>query len=93
MSITVGIQGASGYTGGELVRLLSRDPDITIKFVTSQRFAGQPMSAIFPHLINGPELVCTPLDDLAVVEGCDVVFVHCPTLHQWVWFQSFLKEG
>ncbi|MBF0444781.1 MAG: N-acetyl-gamma-glutamyl-phosphate reductase [Magnetococcales bacterium] len=93
MSITVGIQGASGYTGGELVRLLARDPDITIKFVTSQRFAGKPMSAIFPHLINGPELVCTPLDDLSAVEGCDVVFCALPHVTSMGVVPELLNRG
>ncbi|MBF0358939.1 MAG: N-acetyl-gamma-glutamyl-phosphate reductase [Magnetococcales bacterium] len=93
MSITVGIQGASGYTGGELVRLLARDPEVEIKFVTSQRFAGQPMSAIFPHLINGSELVCTPLDDLTAVSDCDVVFCALPHVTSMGVVPELLKRG
>jgi N-acetyl-gamma-glutamyl-phosphate reductase len=93
MSIKVGIQGASGYTGGELVRLLARDPDITIQFATSQRFAGQPMSAIFPHLLNGPELICTPLSDLSVVDGCDVVFCALPHVTSMEVVPDLLQRG
>ncbi|MBF0383369.1 MAG: N-acetyl-gamma-glutamyl-phosphate reductase [Magnetococcales bacterium] len=93
MSITVGIQGASGYTGGELVRLLARDPDIEIKFVTSQRFAGQPMSAIFPHLTSGPDLVCTPLNDLSGVADCDLVFCALPHVTSMEVVPEILQRG
>ncbi|MBF0456003.1 MAG: N-acetyl-gamma-glutamyl-phosphate reductase [Magnetococcales bacterium] len=93
MTIKVGIQGASGYTGGELVRLLARDPEVSIQFATSQRFAGQPMSAIFPHLGNGPELICTPLDDLSVVEGCDLVFCALPHVTSMEVVPELLQRG
>lgn len=93
MPIKVGIQGASGYTGGELVRLLARDSDVEIKFATSQRYAGQSMAAIFPHLINGPELICTPLDDLSVVDGCDLVFCALPHVTSMEVVPELLARG
>ncbi len=93
MSIKVGIQGASGYTGGELVRLLARDPEVSIEFATSQRFAGQPMSTIYPHLKNGPELICTPLDDLSVVDGCDLVFCALPHVTSMEVVPELLEKG
>ena len=42
MTISVAILGASGYTGGELVRLLSRHSGVQIVHVTSERYAGKP---------------------------------------------------
>lgn len=93
MSIRVGIQGASGYTGGELVRLLARDPEVEILFVTSERFAGKPLSAIFPHLINGPSVTCTQLGDLSVVDGCDVVFCALPHVTSMTVVPELLAQG
>ncbi|MBF0110967.1 MAG: N-acetyl-gamma-glutamyl-phosphate reductase [Magnetococcales bacterium] len=78
MKISVGIQGASGYTGAELIRLLSNHPRVEIAFVTSERYAGQSMESIFPHLAKRRDLVCRPLDDLSEVASCQVVFCALP---------------
>ncbi len=48
--INVGILGASGYTGGELVRLLVRHPNVDIRVLTAERRAGRTMAEVFPHL-------------------------------------------
>src|SRR6266852_8616047 len=45
----VGVLGASGYTGAELVRLLIRHPRVEIVLLTADRRAGQDMSAVFPQ--------------------------------------------
>lgn len=46
----VGIIGASGYSGEELVRLLSRHPDVSLQVLTSRQLAGKPASSVFPVL-------------------------------------------
>lgn len=48
--IRVGILGASGYTGAELVRMLSRHPAAEIGLLTADRHAGKPIGDVFPHL-------------------------------------------
>jgi len=48
--IHVGIGGASGYAGVELVRLLLQHPDVQITYLSSHTYAGKPMSAAFPGL-------------------------------------------
>ncbi|MBF8273491.1 MAG: N-acetyl-gamma-glutamyl-phosphate reductase [Magnetococcales bacterium] len=78
MTIAVGIQGASGYTGAELVRILSAHPQVNIVFVTSERYAGQPMDKIFPHLSLRGDLVCRPLEDLSGLASCQLVFCALP---------------
>ena len=45
----VGVLGASGYTGAELVRLLLRHPRAEIALLTAERRAGQEMRAVFPQ--------------------------------------------
>lgn len=45
----IGVLGASGYTGAELVRLLLRHPRVEIALLTADRRAGKPMSDVFPQ--------------------------------------------
>jgi len=49
-SHNIAILGASGYTGAELVRLISAHPDLKITALTADRKAGQTMGDVFPHL-------------------------------------------
>lgn len=60
----VAILGASGYTGAELVRLLSRHPGVRIGALTADRKAGEKYGDVFPHLagLDLPGLVT--IDDL-----------------------------
>lgn len=78
MTRSVAILGATGYTGGELVRLLSRHGGVRIAHVTSERYAGKPLRHAFPHLTGLPELICRPLGDLEGVEGLDLAFCALP---------------
>jgi N-acetyl-gamma-glutamyl-phosphate reductase len=48
--LKVAIIGGSGYTGGELLRLLTHHPHVSIEAVTSERSAGKPVSQLFPGL-------------------------------------------
>ena len=45
----IGVLGASGYTGSELVRLLLRHPHVELALLTADRRAGQEMAAVFPQ--------------------------------------------
>ena len=53
--LRIGILGASGYTGAELVRLLSQHPRVEIALMTADRRAGANYDEVFPHL-GGLEL-------------------------------------
>ncbi|WP_417516077.1 N-acetyl-gamma-glutamyl-phosphate reductase [Minwuia sp.] len=77
--IRVGILGASGYTGGDLVRLLVRHGAVDIVFMTADRHAGKQMDTVFPHLfgLELPPLVS--VDELAwSAVDVDVVFCCLP---------------
>jgi N-acetyl-gamma-glutamyl-phosphate reductase len=50
--INVAIVGASGYTGGELLRLLKYHPQVEVVGVTSRQYAGIPVRKVHPHLQN-----------------------------------------
>ncbi|HIH59913.1 MAG TPA: hypothetical protein HA289_01970, partial [Ferroplasma sp.] len=54
--LKVGIVGASGYVGGELMRLLVRHPEIEISSVSSTRHRGEKVSRIHPDLYGLTDL-------------------------------------
>ena len=71
----VGIVGASGYVGGELLRLLIQHPNIEIASVTSERNAGKFVHATHPNLRGWTTLKFCSADQ---VESCDLLFVALP---------------
>jgi N-acetyl-gamma-glutamyl-phosphate reductase len=70
----VGIYGATGYTGFELIKLLARHPEVEIVFATARSDAGKRLSEVFPTLIEQP-LVAPDQADLA---GVDLIFTCLP---------------
>lgn len=77
MSVTVAVAGASGYAGGELLRLLSAHPEFEVVTVTAHQNAGQPLAAVHPHLVSLRHLVLQETTP-AVLAGADVVFLALP---------------
>lgn len=77
MTYTVAVAGASGYAGGELLRLLASHPDFEVKTVTAHSNAGQRLVDVQPHLrsLAHLTLVDTTVDAL---QGHDVVFFALP---------------
>jgi N-acetyl-gamma-glutamyl-phosphate reductase len=75
----VGVLGASGYTGAELVRLLLRHPRVEIALLTADRRAGQEMRAVFPQFspFALPRLVAIESVDWAKA-GLDLAFCALP---------------
>lgn len=63
--IRIGVLGASGYTGADLVRLAVRHPRIEIAALTANSHAGKPMKEVFRHLSH------VPLPDLVTIEDAD----------------------
>lgn len=76
--LRVAILGASGYTGAELVRLLSRHPHVQIVALTADRQAGKPASEVFPQLVLTDLPALTRIDD---VDWSGVDFVFCCLPH------------
>lgn len=77
MSLSVAVAGASGYAGGELLRLLAGHPEFTVTTVTAHSNAGQPLVSVQPHLrsLAHLTLVDTNPENLA---GHDIVFLALP---------------
>ena len=73
--IKVSIVGGSGYTGGELLRLLLFHPRVVIKQITSEIYAGRPVSRTHPNLRKITDLKYSAPGDL---QPCDVLFLCLP---------------
>ncbi len=76
--LKVGIIGASGYTGGELVRILSQHPKMEIAALTSRTHAGKKLEEIFPSFTGWDGPVFSGTDSPEGVQGCDLVFLAVP---------------
>ena len=79
--ITVSIVGGSGYSGGELIRLLLDHPEVELRQVTSERFAGKPVTRTHPNLRRHTSLRFCAIGQLT---PCDAMFLCLPhgnTMH------------
>ena len=74
----IGIIGASGYTGQELMRILVRHPKAEITSATSERFAGAAIADIFPSLKGLIDLRLSKLSVQRVVRESDFIFTALP---------------
>lgn len=80
MSVTAAVAGASGYAGGEVIRLLASHPEITVTTVTAASSAGQRLGDIHPHITPCGDLVIQPTD-VDTLSGHDVIFLALPHGH------------
>ena len=77
MSLKVGIVGAAGYAGAELIRLVLGHPEFELAAITSNADAGQPLSAVYPSFAGVSDLVFTT-HDAPELKNCDAVFLAVP---------------
>lgn len=87
--IKVGIYGATGYTGFELIKLLHRHPQALIVFATARTAAGQRLSDVFPTMIDVPLIHA----DEAPPALADVVFCCLPHGASAPLVQKMLNAG
>lgn len=89
----VGIYGASGYTGQELLRLLLRHPDITVAAATSRRYRGKAISELYPVFTDLTDLKFMDATPEEFAELVDVVFLALPHGESMSVAPGFLKAG
>ena len=75
--VKIGIAGASGYTGLELIRLLVGHPGVELTVLTSETFQGQNIAEVFPSLNGIVDLELRPLDN-NIAKDCQVLFLALP---------------
>ena len=77
MGVTVAVAGASGYAGGELLRLISAHPHLELGAVAAGSSAGQPVTAIHPHLVTLADRSFVATDS-GTLAAADLVFLALP---------------
>ena len=77
MGTTVAVAGASGYAGGELLRLLAGHPDLQVGPVTAHASAGERLGAVHPHLSPWPTW-CWRRPTPDALADADLVFLALP---------------
>lgn len=73
---TVGIIGATGYVGAELLRILLNHKEVKVTALSSVSFEGQDINSIYKNFLDKTDLVCETMDD--VLEKAEVIFTALP---------------
>lgn len=73
---TVGIIGATGYVGAELLRILLNHKEVKVTALSSVSFEGQNIESIYKNFINKTDLVCETMDE--VLKKAEVIFTALP---------------
>jgi N-acetyl-gamma-glutamyl-phosphate reductase len=76
--IKVGIVGATGYSGEELINILLRHPDVKITNLSRRLDEAKDIAEIFPKLTGRIDLTCTQLDINEIKKNCDLIFLALP---------------
>lgn len=90
--VNIGIVGGTGYTGVELLRLLSQHPEARVEVITSRANAGTRVSDVFPNLRGKFELRYTE-PDVGSYRNCDLVFFATPNTVAMGQAESLLANG
>ncbi len=91
--IKVGIIGATGYTGGELIRILAGHNEVEIKAITSRSNAGKSLEEVFGNFAGWKGPVFSGSDSPEAVAGCDLVFLAVPHGVSMGIAPELLKKG
>lgn len=91
--IRTAILGASGYVGGELLRLLSRHPGIVATRLFGDSKAGQTLGAVHPHIGGTTAALEVERFALEALDGVDLVFAALPHGESQKWAETILASG
>nr|O87890.1 RecName: Full=N-acetyl-gamma-glutamyl-phosphate reductase; Short=AGPR; AltName: Full=N-acetyl-glutamate semialdehyde dehydrogenase; Short=NAGSA dehydrogenase [Nostoc ellipsosporum]AAC36190.1 N-acetyl-glutamate semialdehyde dehydrogenase ArgL [Nostoc ellipsosporum] len=76
--VPVGIVGASGYGGVQLVRLLMDHPEIELVYLGGESSVGKSFASLYPHLAHAVKLSIEEVDPEVIARRCEVVFLSMP---------------
>ena len=93
MKTRVGIIGATGYTGVELLRLLLHHPEVEVTALTSQKFAGLSIDQVFPSVTKNLQLKCEELNLDQISKKTDFIFTAVPHKTAMETVPLFVQRG
>jgi N-acetyl-gamma-glutamyl-phosphate reductase len=91
--IHVAICGGSGYTGGELLRILSNHPKVTVTGATSEKAAGKSITELFPNLHKYSDLIYEHLKTKKLLQKADIFFLALPHSKSQEAVNYFFQHG
>jgi N-acetyl-gamma-glutamyl-phosphate reductase len=91
--IRVGIVGATGYAGAELVRLLAGHPAVELTLLTSRQYAGKRFDAVFPSMAGVVDLVCRDYSLDVACDRTDIIFMALPHQLPMSFIPPLLENG
>lgn len=91
--INVGIIGATGYTGEELINILLGHPQVRLTYLAAKIDKPAPIAKIFPKFKNRIKLTCTPLNIDLAISASDLVFLALPHTVSMDIAPRFLKAN
>ncbi len=98
----IAIIGSTGYTGATLVRILSAHPQVEIKYLSSNQYAGQKYSSVFPEFTGRVDLECVNADvilesrsdsGIQLIDSVDLVFFATPNGLAKDYVPSLIAKG
>lgn len=89
----VGIIGASGYVGGELLRILLSHEDVVVSFATSKQYKGEPIHRVHPNLRSISNLQFSEPNIEKLTTECDFAFVAAPHGSAVKYVPRLLESG
>ena len=90
---SVGVIGATGYAGAELVRLLAGHPNVELAILTSRQFAGQRFDSVYPSMAGTVDLVCETLSIERICESAEIIFLALPHKLPMTYVPAILEHG
>ncbi|MCP4107952.1 MAG: N-acetyl-gamma-glutamyl-phosphate reductase [Desulfobacteraceae bacterium] len=91
--IRVGVVGATGYAGAELVRILSGHPDVELAFMSSRQYAGVLFEKVYPSMAGVVDLACEEFSADRICEKTDFIFTALPHKIPMEIVPEFVRRG
>ena len=91
--IRTGIAGASGYTGVELVKLITNHPEATLEVITSSSYKGKAFTEIFPSMHGFDSLICQEFDADKLAAQVDLMFLALPHKVSMAFAPQLVEKG
>lgn len=91
--VSVGIVGASGYGGVQLVRLLMDHPEVELVYLGGESSAGKSFGELYPHLANRVNQPIEPVDPEIIASRCEVVFLSLPNGLAYQMAPTLIAKG
>jgi len=91
--VPVGIVGASGYGGVQLVRLLMDHPEVELVYLGGENSIGRSLGDLYPHLAHTANLPIEAVELETIAHRCEIVFLSLPDGLAWQIAPTLLEKG